>query len=198
LFTGGASGGSASVLAGYSASNSWSFGMHTDGAEAFKVCRGNTFASNNFFSISTIGVITFDGAYAFPTLDGRAGQSLGTNSAGQLSFQSRGVSWGLQGSSVTMSINFGYVCTTGGALALLLPAVSQVGDMISVVLDGSTSWQITQPNAASRIRIGNAQTTLGTGGTLSSTAQGDAVTLVCDGANSTWVVVSFIGTITPA
>ena len=32
--------------------------------------------------------------------------------------------------------NMGYICTSGGVLALSLPATSQVGDIIEVTLDG--------------------------------------------------------------
>lgn len=100
------------------------------------------------------------------------------------------------GANQTLAVNNTYFCTSGGALSLALPTVSAVGDTITVCLDGSTSWAITQPNAASRIRFGNAQTTLGVGGSLASTATGDLVTLTCETANARWVVVTAIGNIT--
>jgi len=107
-----------------------------------------------------------------------------------------GMTWSSISASQTLSVNNGYFCTGGAGLSLALPAVSAVGDEITVVLDGSTSWTITQPNAATQIRIGNQQTTLGVGGSLASTAAGDTITLVCETANARWVVISSIGNIT--
>jgi hypothetical protein len=74
----------------------------------------------------------------------------------------------------------------GNALTLPLPAVSVIGDTIEVVLDGGTSWTITQPNAGSQIRYGNVETTLGVGGSISSNFQGDYLRLVCQTANGRW------------
>lgn len=149
------------------------------------------------FRVSQAGAITFNSAYTFPTTDGTSGQVLTTNGAGQLSFASSGAGgWTAIGASQTLAVNNGYFCTSGAALSLALPAVSSVGDTIEVVLDGSTSWTITQPNAGTRIRIGNQQTTLGVGGSLASTLSGDTVKLVCETANARWAVVSMIGNIT--
>lgn len=106
-----------------------------------------------------------------------------------------GFTWTAIGASQTLVAENGYFCTSGGALSLALPAVSAVGDTIIVALNGSTSWTITQPNAGTQIRIGTAQTTLGVGGTLASTAQGDCVELVCVTANALWQVIDFVGNI---
>lgn len=107
-----------------------------------------------------------------------------------------GLTWQAIGASQTLVINNGYFCTAGAGLSLALPAVSSVGDPIAIVLDGSTSWTITQPNAATRIRIGNTQTSLGVGGSLASSAVGDTVYLICETANARWAVASMIGNIT--
>lgn len=107
-----------------------------------------------------------------------------------------GLTWTAIATSQTLVAGNGYFCTGGGALSLALPAVSAVGDTIAVTLDGSTSWTITQPNAGTQIRLGANQTTLGVGGSLASSAQGDVVYLVCQTANARWQVVDNIGTIT--
>ena len=106
------------------------------------------------------------------------------------------LTWTAISASQALVVNNGYFCTGGAGLSLSLPAVSSVGDTIEIVLDGSTSWTITQPNAATRIRIGNTQTTLGVGGTLASTQQGDTIKLVCETVNARWSVTSMIGNIT--
>lgn len=152
--------------------------------------------TNDKLTITQAGVITFDNAYSFPTADGTAGQVLTTDGAGHLTFQSSGAgTWSVIGASQTLSVNHGYICTTGAGLSLALPATSAVGDTIEVSLDGSTSWTITQPNAGTQIRIGSTQTTLGVGGSLASTAVGDSIKLVCETANARWVVTSMVGNI---
>lgn len=107
-----------------------------------------------------------------------------------------GMTWNAIAASQTLAVDNGYFCTGGAALSLALPAVSAVGDTIAVFLDGSTSWTITQPNAATRIRFGNTQTSLGVGGSLASTQVGDGVWLVCETANARWVVTDSTGNIT--
>lgn len=99
------------------------------------------------------------------------------------------------GTSQTLAINTGYFCSSGGALSLALPTTSLVGDTISVVLDGSTSWTITQ-GAGQRIRLGNTVSTTGVGGSIASNLRGDTVTMVCQTANTFWVVTSSVGNIT--
>jgi hypothetical protein len=100
--------------------------------------------------------------------------------------------WQKISASQTLAVNTGYFCTGGATLALLLPAVSSVGDTIDVVLVGSTAWQITQ-GAGQQIKIGNQSTTAGVGGSLHSTQQGDTISMVCLNANLTWVVISSMG-----
>lgn len=101
--------------------------------------------------------------------------------------------WVRLGASQALVPNFGYICVSpGGALVLPLPATSSLGDVIEVVLRGATSWQITQ-GAGQQIFIGGTSTTLGAGGSLSSTNQGDWVRLVCDNPDLEWQVVGFSG-----
>jgi hypothetical protein len=100
--------------------------------------------------------------------------------------------WNKISSSQTLQTNMGYICTGGGALSLALPSTSNVGDIIEVTLDGSTSWEITQ-GANQSIRIGISTTTTGTGGSLTSTAQGDSFRMVCSTTDLRWNVLSSIG-----
>lgn len=104
-----------------------------------------------------------------------------------------GMTWSRISASQTLAVNNGYFCVSpGGALALLLPAVSAVGAEIEVSLQGATSWSITQ-GAGQSITIGNQTTTVGVGGSLTSTQQGDTIRLVCQLANLTWTVMSSMG-----
>jgi len=109
---------------------------------------------------------------------------------------SSSATWSTISASQTLVVGNGYFCVSpGGALSLALPAVSSVGNMIRVVLDGSTSFTITQ-SAGQQIRVGNLATTAGVGGSLTSTQQGDSIHLVCRTANLYWVVVSSMGNFT--
>lgn len=100
--------------------------------------------------------------------------------------------WNKISASQTLVVNNGYFCTGGGTLALLLPATSAVGDTINVSLVGSAGWSITQ-GAGQQIIMGNQQTTAGVGGSLSSTQQGDSITMVCLTTNLVWVVINSMG-----
>jgi hypothetical protein len=100
--------------------------------------------------------------------------------------------WNLIATSQPLVSNQGYICVGGAALSLSLPAVSALGDIIEVTLDGSTSFSITQ-GAGQSIRFGNLSTTIGVGGSISSTQQGDTFRMVCQTANLKWNVLSSMG-----
>lgn len=108
------------------------------------------------------------------------------------------ISWQRITTNVAMLPDSGYFCIApGGNLQLTLPATSLLGDVIEVNLNGATSWQIKQ-GAGQQIFIANGSTTLGATGTLTSTAQGDSVRMICSVANLTWNVISFIGNLVTA
>ena len=94
-------------------------------------------------------------------------------------------------------INNGYICQAGGTgnVSIALPTTSTLGDVIEIVLDGATTWTITQ-GAGQSIRFSGSTTTVGVGGSLSTTGTGDAVRLVCETANLKWVALSAIGNLT--
>lgn len=108
-----------------------------------------------------------------------------------------GISWQTTSVNIAnMSVNNGYVAISpGGALTLGLPTTAGVGSILRVVLNGATSWQITQA-AGQSIRLGSNVTTTGVGGSITSTAQGDCVELLCTVANTTFVVISSVGNLT--
>ena len=105
------------------------------------------------------------------------------------------LTWQTIGASQTLAVNNGYICTGGVNLALALPAVSAIGDIIEITLDGSTSFQITQA-AGQSIKVGSGTTTAGIGGSITSTMQGDSIRLVCSVQNLRWNVLSTVGNFT--
>lgn len=167
---------------------------------------GTVCADNVCFNGTRTAQVTADGqlligAAATPnlrvaTLTAGTGISI-TNAAGSITINGvgSGLTWTAVGAGGALAINNGYICTGGAALSFSLPATSAVGSVISLILDGSTSWTVTQA-AGQQIRFGAVQTTAGVGGSLASTAQGDAIYMVCSVANLKWNVFSAIGNIT--
>tara|TARA_R110000868_G_scaffold121883_1_gene323325 strand:- start:3539 stop:4081 length:543 start_codon:yes stop_codon:yes gene_type:complete len=178
--------------------------------------------TNNAINLNDAGLAYYDGAGNFSgvaltngqipigstgiapvaaTLTAGAGVTI-TPGAGTITIAAAGggFQWNTSSTNVAnMAVNNGYFAISpGGALTFGLPAVSALGAAITLNLAGATSWQITQPNAGSQIRLGNQTTTLGVGGTLTSTAQGDSITLVCMTANAIWEAVASIGNLTYA
>lgn len=94
----------------------------------------------------------------------------------------------------TLVVDNGYIVTSG-SLSLALPASSNVGDQISIMVSGGTGFSITQA-AGQQIRLNNQQTTSGTGGSLSSTNNGNTVTMICDTASTHWTVLNAMGSLT--
>jgi len=94
--------------------------------------------------------------------------------------------------SQTMSVQNGYFCSGGGAIVLLLPPTSVFGDLLEIVIDGSASVSIHQ-GAGQTIKLANAITTAGVGGSLTSTQQGDSIRLLCKTPNLAWTALSADG-----
>lgn len=107
-------------------------------------------------------------------------------------------SWSVISANQTAAVDHGYFCNKAGTLALALPAASAVGDEIIVTNENTAlGVQFTQA-AGQQILIGNTNTTLGATGTLTSSAVGDTLTIVCKVANTIWRVTDMVGNWTPA
>ena len=161
---------------------------------------GGSAAAVNWLAPLTNGQLVIGSTGAAPvaaTLTAGPGTSI-VNAAGSITIASTSShdNWSFISASQALVANNAYGCISpGGALSLSLPATSAQGTMITVLLDGATSFTITQ-GAGQQIRFGNQTTTLGAGGSLASSAQGDCVTLVCRTANTLWAVVSAVGNLT--
>lgn len=94
-----------------------------------------------------------------------------------------------------MVANDGYLTNSGSQIVLTLPATSVFGDKIEVAGFGAGGWQV-QQLAGQQIIFGNQSTTLGVGGSLTSTNQFDSLELLCVVANLTWLVLDAQGNIT--
>jgi hypothetical protein len=105
-----------------------------------------------------------------------------------------GIDWFVVTINTAMGPNDGYISNAVGQIQLLLPAVAPVGSIVRAAAYTAGGWQITQ-GAGQSIRFGNMITTVGAGGSLTSTAIGDAVELVCAVANTGWIALSGVGNI---
>lgn len=92
-------------------------------------------------------------------------------------------------------INQGYIANNGSLVTITLPVNSSIGNVIEVIGKGAGGWRIAQ-NAGQMIHFGVVDTTPGAGGSLSSTAQFDAVKIVCTESDLEWTVLSSIGNLT--
>jgi hypothetical protein len=100
-----------------------------------------------------------------------------------------GIGWTVvAGTSATMTANSGFVANNSGLVSLLLPATASVGSIIYVQGLGGGGWRVTQ-NASQTIHVGSVASTVGTGGSVSSSNQYDSMTLLCVVANTTWTVL---------
>lgn len=120
-----------------------------------------------------------------------------TNGPGSINLETNnaGTFWTVVTTNQTLSDNNGYFANAAGVLDFALPTTSLVGDTYEVVAMSAGGWQITQ-GIGQQIRLGNATTTSGVGGSLASTAQGDWIQLVCTVANTNWIANVKQGTIT--
>lgn len=144
------------------------------------------------------GAVGPDGSHNINVIGSGAISVAGNPGTNTLTITSSGMGlmWSTISASQTLAVNHGYLCVSpGGALSLLLPAVSTLGDIIEITLDGATSFTVTQ-GAGQSVRYGNQSTTAGVGGSLATTQQGDTLRLVCQTANLKWNVLSSMGNLT--
>ena len=83
----------------------------------------------------------------------------------------------------------GYWSTAATAQNFPLPAAASTGTIVELAQSAAGAVTITQAIGQS-VRFGNSSTTPGVTGSLSSSAQGDAIKLICITANTTWQVVT--------
>lgn len=146
---------------------------------------------------TTDGVVYFDGTRLVTTAVGSATQVLTSNGAGNApTFQpvaSSSLTWSVISASQSAVASNGYFVNGAGTVVLTLPTLASVGDTFEVNnINNATGTQIAQ-NAGQTIFIGNTNTTAGAGGSLTSTAKGDTLRLVCSGTNTTWRTQSLMG-----
>lgn len=101
-----------------------------------------------------------------------------------------GITWTDQGVSTTVLANSGSFATAGVAMTLTLPTAAPNGTTCEFKLDGIGPLTV-MADVADKIRIGAAISVVG--GTATTTAQGDALTLTYRSTASTWIANSVVG-----
>lgn len=94
--------------------------------------------------------------------------------------------WNLASNSTqAMVADSAYVANAGGGVTFTLPTTAAFGTGLSIIGKGAGGWVIAQ-NALQSIQVGSVSSTVGTGGSVSSTNQFDSISLICTVANTTW------------
>jgi hypothetical protein len=165
--TGGAAGGDPYINFNITGVGSYSVGIDNSDSDIFKINYGaNPSVGVQLFTMTTAGLITL--AIDLPTSDGGTGRSAHTihgvligNAGGAINATAAGVAgqhlvsggpladptwasggivtWQIVAVSTPLLVNYGFLCNAGGALSFSLPAISAVGDVVEVVLDGAGS-----------------------------------------------------------
>lgn len=94
-----------------------------------------------------------------------------------------------------MSVQNGYVTNNVAQVGLDLPASSVFGDIIRIAGLGAGGWIINQA-AGQSIIVGTDTSTVGVAGSVQATDPNDVVELLCVVANTTWLALGGIGTLT--
>lgn len=101
----------------------------------------------------------------------------------------------ITGTSQSLIVSNGYIANNASLVTFTLPTNAIVGDRIRVTGKGAGGWRVAQ-NASQLIQFGNKVTTTGTGGRLDSTNRYDCVEFICITVNTTWLVISSVGSVT--
>lgn len=122
-----------------------------------------------------------------------------TNNAGQIILSSTGGGVGFVWNNTTsatqqMDSGNGYYVNHAGGVAFTLPTSPTFADTVQII-GFNTGWTIAQ-NAGQSIIFDSVQSTVGTGGSLASTAAGNCITLFCGADGATWTVAASEGSFT--
>ncbi len=158
-------------------------------------------SGNNNIS-GTLGFSTFDGAINYvqtnsaPSNSGQVLVSTGASAPYGTAWQNQsggGLSWtNVTSGTQAMVADNGYTTDNGASLVTFtLPTTAAYGTLLQVVGTSASSggWTIAQ-NALQNINLGSVSTTVGVGGSLSSTIASDQVQLLCTVANTTWQAIA--------
>ena len=111
-----------------------------------------------------------------------------------------GITWvNVTTTTQAIAVNTGYVANNAAQVVFTLPATGALGDTFYITGNGNVGtagWKVNQ-NAGQVIFFGSSTTSVGAGGSLTSTNQLDSIRAVCivPGAATVWNVINSIGNI---
>jgi len=115
-----------------------------------------------------------------------------TNGAGSITIASTGgglTVTTISGTTQTAAVNNLYIALNAGQTTVTLPATYAVGDRISLIgATANTGGWIVTANTGDTVRVNNGTTTAG-GSVTSSAVAGQTIELICDVANTSWVMI---------
>jgi hypothetical protein len=165
-------------------------GVSNPTAHTLPVAEGSS--NFNFLGPLTNGQLLIGSNGADPvaaTITGSSGITV-TNGAGSitLSGTASSIGWNVVTTNQSMTPESGYVANSGSNLTFTLPTTAAVGTALAAINFNTGGFTIAQ-NASQNIRVGTSVSTTGVGGSVSSSAQGDSIYLVCVVANTSWITV---------
>lgn len=121
-----------------------------------------------------------------------------TGSGSTVTFNSvgGGLSWSsVSGISQALVAGHAYVTSNGSLTTFSLPTTAAFGDFYIISGLGSGGWAVSQAAGQSLI-VGNVTSTVGVGGSVSSTLRSDSMQIVCVTENTTFKVLDWTGNLT--
>jgi len=151
-----------------------------------------TYTTDSGNATASGGTITFAGGTNVTTSG--SGSTVTINASGG---GGGGITWSeVTGTSQAASVDNGYITNNAGLVTVTLPDTAALGSVIRICGKGAGGWKVGQNAGESIIWDEDSSTTTGTGGSLASTDDYDAVELLCTTADTTWTVISSKGNIT--
>lgn len=142
---------------------------------AYELIAAGTTATGNFQQVSGLGtagqVLTSAGAAALPVWSNPSG----------------GAYVSVAGTTQAASVNTIYLIANASQTTVTLPATAAIGSIVGIDGLGAAGWIMTA-NTGQTINIG--QTATSSGGTVTSAAANNCITVRCVVANTTWTMVA--------
>lgn len=101
------------------------------------------------------------------------------------------------GTSQAAAVNNGYITNNVALVTVTLPSTAAVGQRVAITGKGAGLWKLAQ-NSGQTVHYGSTDSTTGATGYLAATVRYDCVEVQCTTANTDWVVIRSVGTITVA
>lgn len=153
-------------------------------------------------SVVTETIHTPDGNNVVPVagivnfLNGAGMSITGSGNSVTFAVKGGGMTWNaVSGTSQALAAGNAYVPQNVALTTFSLPATASFGDFFIISGVGSGGWTVSQA-AGQQILLGSFSSTLGVGGSLSSTLQSDSIQIVCVVPNTTFKALDWTGNIT--